>query len=35
MQGQIVLAQDREHVHAFRVGRAEDFDDFTFRIGVA
>jgi hypothetical protein len=35
MQRQIVLAQDGKHIHAFLVGRAEHFDDFAFRIGVA
>ena len=35
MQRQIVLAQHRQHVHAFLVRRAEDFDDFAFGIGVA
>jgi hypothetical protein len=34
MQRQIVLAQHREHVHAFLVRRAEDFDDFAFGIRV-
>ena len=35
MQRQIVLAQHGQHVHAFLVRRAEDFDDFAFGIGVA
>ena len=35
MQRQIVLAQHREHVHAFLTRRTEDFDDLAFRIRVA
>ena len=35
MQRQIVLAQHREHVHAFLARRAEDFDNLAFRIRVA
>ena len=35
MERQIVLAQDREHVDAFGVGRTEHFDDLAFRMGVA
>ena len=32
---EIVLAQDGEHVHAFGIGRAEDFHDLAFGIRVA
>ena len=35
MQRQIVLAQHGKHVHAFRIRRAEDFDNLAFRIRVA
>ena len=34
MEREIVLAEDAEHVHAFGVGRAKDFDDFAFGIDV-
>ena len=35
MQRQIVLAQNGQHVHAFRVRRAKHFHDFAFGTGVA
>ena len=35
MQWQIVLLDDRKHVHAFGIGRAEQLDNFAFGIVVA
>jgi hypothetical protein len=35
VEGELVMAEDREHVDAFGVGRAEDFDNLAFGVGVA
>jgi hypothetical protein len=35
VQRQAVLAQHRQHVHAFLIRRAEDLDDFAFGIVMA
>ena len=35
MEGEIILSDDRKHVHAFGVGRPQHLNDFTFGVRVA